>query len=254
VAGGVLSGGVVGGRREEVVPALWREEQGGGRVGVGRGRLVQYGRQLVLERRVWSEANWSAGLELHVEVLDRMDGLQMLSARGALQWEVDEDGESTTFTLPPLPTVEARGAAFSGASRDLEQRRFANIEAYFREGHRPEYPCSLCVRVTVRDQRTGRCGLLWEEGKETRRASARHAWGTYVVSYGKIMVGGRADGVRGWTTFAVLPEPNQEGVADEDRLYRLATGGGIPADGHHFRFIVDGAGIAQIGSMIRSLC
>jgi hypothetical protein len=39
------------GVESEVVPALWREEQGG-RVAVGRGRLVQYGRQLVAERRV----------------------------------------------------------------------------------------------------------------------------------------------------------------------------------------------------------
>jgi hypothetical protein len=147
------------GVEEEVVPALWREEQGG-RVAGGRGRLVQYGRQLFAERRVWSEANWCAGLELHVEVFDRMDGLQMLSASGALQWEVDEDGESTTFTLPPLPAVEVRGASFSAASRDPEQRRFANIGEYFDEGHQSEYPCSLCVRVTVRDLRTGRYGLL----------------------------------------------------------------------------------------------
>jgi hypothetical protein len=71
------------GVEDEVVPALWREEQGG-RVAVGRGRLVQYGRQLVAERSVWKGDDWSAGLELHVEVFDRMDGLQMMSARGPL--------------------------------------------------------------------------------------------------------------------------------------------------------------------------
>jgi hypothetical protein len=236
---------------EEVVPALWREEQGG-RVAVGRGRLVQYGRQLVLERRVWSEANWSAGLELHVEVFDRMDGLQMLSARGPLQLEVFEEHGMTKLT-PALPAVEVRGGSFSAASRDPEQRRFADIEAYFRHGHQSEYSCRLCVRVTVRDQRTGRYGLLWEEGKETDRECGIHTWGFSVVSGIKSMVEGGAEGMQCWTRFIICPEPNQEGVAEEDRLYRLATGETIPEDGHHFKFMVGSTDVAQVGSMIRSL-
>jgi hypothetical protein len=238
---------------EEVGPALWREEQGG-RVAVGRGRLVQYGRQLVAERRVWSEVHWLAGLELHVEVFDRMDGLQMLSARGPLKWEVFEEDGMTKLTMPALPTVEVRGASFSAASRDPEQRRCANIEAYFRQGHRSEYPCSLCVRVTVRDLRTGRYGVLWEEGKETPRKFKGHAWGTSVASKRKSMVGGRGDGLQCWTRFVVCPEPNQEGVAEEDSLYRVAPGGIIPADGYQFKFIVNSTRIAQVGSMVRSLC
>jgi hypothetical protein len=238
---------------EEVVPALWREEQGG-RVGVGRGRLVQYGRQLVAERRMWSEDDWCAGLELHVEVFDRMDGLQMLSARGRLMWGVIAETEITRLMLPPLPAVEVRGASFSAASRDPEQRRFADIGAYFTQGHQSEYPCSLCVRVTVRDQRTGKDGLLWEEGKGTNRRFARCALGTSVVSYGKIMVGGGGDGLRCWTRFDICPEPNQEGVADEDRLYRVATGEAIPGAGYHFQVMIDSAEIGQVGLMIRSLC
>jgi hypothetical protein len=241
------------GVEEEVVPALWREEQGG-RVAVGRGRLVQYGRQLFAERRMWSEVTWTAGLELHVEVFDRMDGLQMLSARGPLVYSFLEDGERTRLTLPVLPPVEVRGAAFSAASRDPEQRRFADIEAYFDEGHRSEYPCSLCVRVTVRDQRTGKYGVLWEDGKETPRGSSRNHLGTFVSSQVKAMVGGRGDGLQCWTRFVICPEPNQEGVAEEDRLHRIARGGSIPEDEYHFRLIVGSVEIAQVGSMIRSLC
>jgi hypothetical protein len=241
------------GVEEEVVPALWREEQGG-RVAVGRGRLVQYGRQLLAERRMWSDANWSAGLELHVEVFDRMDGLQMLSARGPLVCYVFEENEVTKLMLPPLPSVEVRGESFSAASRDPEQRRFADIGAYFEEGHQSQYPCSLCVRVTVRDQRTGRYGLLWEEGKETTRLCARAAWGVSVASEDKTMVGGRGDGFQCWTRFAVLPEPNQEGVAEEDRLYRVARGETVPEDEYHFKFMIDSTRIAQVGSMVRSLC
>jgi hypothetical protein len=171
-----------------------------------------------------------------------------------LVWKVHEENGWTAFSLPALPTVDVRGAPFSAASRDPEQRRFANIGAYFNQGYRSQYPCSLCVRVTVRDQRTGKYGLLWEEGKETPRDYIRHDWGTSVFSELKVMVGGGGDGVQGWTRFAICPEPNEEDMAEEDRLYRVARGGGIPGDDHHFRLMIDSTGIAQVGSMIRSLC
>jgi hypothetical protein len=220
------------GVEEEVVPALWREEQGG-RVTVGRGRLVQYGRVLLAERRVWSGNDWWAGLELHVEVFDRMDGLQMLSARGPLKWNLQEANGWTTLFLPPLPAVEVRGSSFSAASRDPEQRRFASIGAYFSQGHRSGYPCSLCVRVTVRDQRTGKGGLLWEEGKGTARLfrdptpdweQALPEGAKGVLSYKVSMVGAQGEGLKCCTNLYVCPEPDQEGVAEEDRLYHVAMG------------------------------
>jgi hypothetical protein len=251
------------GVEEEVVPALWREEQGG-RVGVGRGRLVQYGRLLVAERRMWSEHDWTEGLELHVEVFDRMDGLQMLSARGPLEWEFNEANGWTSFYLPPLPAVEVRGSSFSAASRDPEQRRFANIGAYFSQGHRSRYPCSLCVRVTVRDQRTGRGGLLWAEGKWTVRRvedpipyweQALPEGAMAVTSPLNIMVGARGDGQECRTAFYVCPEPDQEGVAEEDKLYHVAMGeDNSDGDDHPFRFIINSADTAKVGAMIRSLC
>jgi hypothetical protein len=251
------------GVEEEVVPALWREEQGG-RVAVGRGRLVQYGRQLCTKRRIWSENDWLVGLELHVEVFDRMDGLQMLSARGSLLMKVDETNGVNAFYLPPLPAVDVRGASFSAASRDPEQRRFANIGAYFTDGDDLEYPCSLCVRVTVRDQRTGKGGLLWEEGKGTGRVfenpmafwEERLPEGAKVVVSTKCsMVGGRGEGQECWTNLYVCPEPDQEGVAEEDRLYHVAMGEDNREGGDHpFRFIMMGTDTAQVGSIIRSLC
>jgi hypothetical protein len=250
------------GVEEEVVPALWREEQGG-RVAVGRGRLVQYGRVLLAERRLWNGNDWCAGLELHVEVFDRMDGLQMLSARGPLLMKVDEGNGWTGVSLPPLPAVEVCGSPFSAASRDPEQGRFANIGAYFSQGHRSEYPCSLCVRVTVRDQRTGKGGLLWEEGKGTERRfrdpipywEQRLPEGTKVVLSPKSsMVGARTEG-QCCTTFYVCPEPDQEGVAEEDRLYHVAMGGDNSAgSAHPFRFVIESTDRAKVGSLIRSLC
>jgi hypothetical protein len=248
---------------EEVVPALWREEQGG-RVAVGRGRLVQYGRLLFAERRVWSANDWSAGLELHVEVFDRMDGLQMLSARGPLLWKVHEENGLTTFDLPPLPAVDARGSSFSAASRDPDQRRFANIWAYFSQGGDSEYPCSLCVRVTVRDQRTGKGGLLWEEGKGTVRRVQNPIphWehrlpegAKAVLSHKSSMVGARGDGQLCRTIFYVCPEPDQEGVTEEDRLYHVAMGeDNSEGDEHPFRFGIRSTDTAKIGALIRSLC
>jgi hypothetical protein len=251
------------GVEREVVPALWREEQGG-RVAVGRGRLVQYGRQLLAERRVWSVQDWAAGLELHVEVFDRMDGLQMLSARGPLLWRVMEGSGWYAFSLPPLPAVEVRGSSFSAASRDPEQRRFADIGAYFSQGHRSEYPCSLCVRMTVRDQRTGKGGLLWEEGKGAVRVcenvvpyweqrlpeGAKAVW-----SRKSSMVGAQGGGEVCWTTFFVCPEPGQEGVAEEDRLYHVALGAdNSEGDTYPSKLLSDCMDIVKIGSIIRSLC
>jgi hypothetical protein len=249
------------GIEHEVVPALWREEQWGG-VTVGRGRLVQYGRLLVAERRMWSEEDWWAGLELQVEVFDRMDGLQMMSARGALRAKVQGDGGSVIVYMVP-PASDMRGWSFSAASRDPEQQRFANIEAYFTQGHESRYPCSLCVRVTVRDRRTGKGGLLWEEGKSVVRTY--HApipfWETRLPAGSKIlssngskMVLGRGDGLPCRTNLVVCPVPDQQGVAEKDRMYRLATRGcNSQRDRHPFNMIIPGTDTAQVGSIIRSI-
>jgi hypothetical protein len=242
--------GLWAGVEEEVVPLLRREEQGGRRV-VGRDRLVQYGRLLVTERRIWSERDWAAGLELHVEVFDRMDGLQMLSARAAVQL----DSDSVTYYMEVYNGVEMRGPPFSAASRDPQQRRFATIEEYATQGH---YPCSLCVRVTVRDQWTGKVGLLWEEGKGTVRKCETYEDDGSVVVYSEesIMVGGRGDGFWCSTMFNLCPEPDQEGVAEQDRLYRAASTVYDPNDVYARPVTVSirGKSRAQIGSMIRSLC
>jgi hypothetical protein len=247
------------GIENEVVPALWREEQGG-RVVAGRGRLVQYGRLLVAERRMWSGEDWSAGLELQVEVFDRMDGLQMLSARGALEAKVQGNVDSVVLCMVP-PGKEVRGWSFSAASRDPVQQRFADIEAYFTQGHESGYPCSLCVRVTVRDRRTGRGGLLWEEGKSMVRTcpalipfwEQRLPAGSKVaVSNPNKMVWGGGDGLQCKTNLYVCPIPDQHGVAEKDRMYRVATRAcNSQRDRHPFSFMVSGTDIAKVGSMIR---
>jgi hypothetical protein len=251
-----LSDGLWEGVEEELVPVLWEEEEEGGRRVVGRDRLVRYGRLLVMERRIWSEDDWAAGLELQVEVFDRMDGLQMLSARVALEWRAYEEEDSVTLYLDVCNGVEVRGPPFSAGSRDPDQERFATIEDYFNEGHQSDYPCSLCVRVTVRDQRTGKVGLLWEDGKETgRRCITAEDGSILVASEASIMVEGRGDGLRCSTGFYICSEPDQEGVAEEDMLYRVAEMIYAPGvAGINTVVSIEGTSRAQIGSMIRSLC
>ena len=41
------------------------------------------------------------------------------------------------------------------------------MEDYFARGHLPEFDTSLCVRVTVTDDRTGRMALLWSTKKDS---------------------------------------------------------------------------------------
>jgi hypothetical protein len=253
--------GLWAGVEEEVVPLLRREEQGGRRV-VGRDRLVQYGRLLVTERRIWSERDWAAGLELHVEVFDRMDGLQMMSARGGVECMAGDD--AIRVYLDGYSNEEVRGSSFSAASRDPEQRRFSNIDAYFNRGDEPEYPCSLCVRVTVRDQRTGKGGLLWEEGKETVRGlhdltpvweAALPEGNMAVVSEYCNIVGGRGDGLECHTILYICPDPDQEAVAEEDRLYHVAIGeDDSHGDDIPFTLFIKSTDTATVGSLIRSLC
>jgi hypothetical protein len=224
---------------------------------------VQYGRLLVAERRVWSEEDWTAGLELQVEVFDRMDGLQMLSARGALRANVQ--GNIASVILHMVPALDVCGSSFSAASRDPEQQRFADIEAYFTQGHESRYPCSLCVRVTVRDRRTGKAALLWEEGKGVvRRCPALLPfWETRLpagsrmsTSNGSKMVLGRGNdhGLLCGTDLYVCPVPDQQGVAEKDRMYRVATIACYnQRDRHPFNFLVSDTDTAKIGSIIRSI-
>jgi hypothetical protein len=250
------------GIEHEVAPLLFLDDEQGGRVVAGRGRLVQYGRLLVAERRVWNEEDWAAGLELHVEVSDRMDGLQMLSASGVLKAKVQGDGGSVILIMVP-PALEGVGSFFSAASRDPVKQRFADIEAYFTQGHRSRYPCSLCVRVTVRDRRTGKRRLLWEEGKSVVRTyrAVKPFWeprlpegSKMCVSHANKMVLGRGDGLQCRTNLSVCPVPDQQGVDEKDRMYRLATiACNSQRDRHPFYFIVSGTDTATVGSIIRSI-
>lgn len=90
----------------------------------------------------------------------------MLSASGPIRVQIDQAGGFTSLRIGGANRREAPGPAFSAASRDPAQRRFASMEDYFARGHLPEFSTALCVRVTVTDDRTGRMALLWSTKKD----------------------------------------------------------------------------------------
>jgi hypothetical protein len=118
--------------------------------------------------------------------------------------------------------------------------------------------------VTVRDERTGKGGLLWEEGKTTTREVQNPppvfeeqlpVGAKEVISHMSTMVGARGENLECWTNFFVCPEADQEGVAEEDGLYHVAMGeDNSEGDEYPFSFIIGSTDTAKVGSFIRSSC
>jgi hypothetical protein len=129
--------------------------------------VVQYGRFLKGQREMAHtphlDNGFLGGLEGHVEVFDRMDGLQMLSIRGPVTFAQQSELVGMKF-LAESSEVQMKNAAFSAASRDPVGRRFESMEDCLEHGYGEGYPCCLCIRVTLRDTRTGRMAVVWEQG------------------------------------------------------------------------------------------
>jgi hypothetical protein len=209
-----------------MLPLLWEEEKEG-QAGSSRGRVVQYGRFLKGQREIAHKTDWDTaflkGLEGHVEVFDRMDGLQMLSMRGPVSFYQQDDYMGMEL-LTESPQVQIKSAAFSAASRDPVLRRFATMREYFVNGHREEYPCCLCIRVTLRDTRTGRMAVVWEQDNVPVDQMCSHGNGFDCfadrgtprdIPIGRLVCPGMAYfGVR-------RVEDQGEGVSEQDRLYRI---------------------------------
>jgi hypothetical protein len=156
------------GIEEDMLPLLWEKEERG-KAASSRGRVVEYGRLLEREKDplVWQEQgdSWLKGLEGHVEIFDRMDGLQMLSMRAPISLDLRDESIISVAFRAESPETQVKTAAFSAASRD-PLRRFSTMEDYLVKGSRQMYPCCLCIRVTLRDTHTGRTALIWEDSKQ----------------------------------------------------------------------------------------
>jgi hypothetical protein len=166
--------------RAALVCRLWREAATGEEVwgrmaselmpAMGR-RVSEVGaRRCVLERghchrdrRAWVGRHWRSGLRLQVEVLDTLDDVSLFSLEG----EMGLSGHPHELHVRGSDRVEVVGPAFSAASRDPVQRRFASIDDYFRRGQDMVYE-PFVIRVYVKNEWTGRQALLWETGIEPR--------------------------------------------------------------------------------------
>jgi hypothetical protein len=212
VSGEQLWAGIV----EEVLPLSKKEEDGQ----ATRARMVQYGRMLVAERRVWRDTTWEYGMWIQFDVFDGGDGLQLLSAKGRL-WT---DFESPGYVLEiDSYSAEVHSVPFSAANRghdDVRDYAWQDWDSY--ESRR-----GLCVRVTIGERSTGRKALLWEECLcLERRCEEWGDEGFRVVSTSDTVVySSVADlKMKCSTRISLRPEDDQEGVDERDKLYRVYGG------------------------------
>jgi hypothetical protein len=209
------------GMEHDMLSMLWEEETRE-KAGSSRGGVVRYARFLDeqrhgLSRRLGWEDDWR--LEAHVEIFDRMDGLQMLSMRGpvSLEWELDWLG--ATFRTES-PRFQSRGVAFSAASRD-PHGRFLTMRQFLENGHEDEYPCCPCIRVMLRDTRTGRTAVVFEEdnyvSQEFGGADGGDRLKVSLLDEGQNRLAERI-----WVYFSVVRAVDAaEDVSERDMLYRI---------------------------------
>jgi hypothetical protein len=220
---------------EDMLPLLWEGEEQEGQARSSRGRVLQYGRFLKGQRELAHETDWDSGflerLEGHVEVFDRMDGLQMLSMRVPVSF-AERHGDVFMEFITKSPQVQIKNAALSAASRDPVLRRLATMKDYLDSGHGGEYPCCLCIRVTLRDMRTGRMAVVWEQGDVNLMVSRPYddAVGGFTDNWFDCFTcGGRSQAIPigrlvcPWRVFfgARHVEDQGEGVSAQDKLYRI---------------------------------
>jgi hypothetical protein len=218
--------------KQDMLPLLWEEE--GEEAASSRGRVLEFGRFLKGQRnppRMELGDDWVQRLEAHVEIFDRMDGLQMLSVRRPVRFIEDDYDLRIDMTFPPdLPAMQVETAPFSAASRD-PLGRFANVEDYLTMGHKEEYPCDLCIRVTLRDTQSGMMALVWETDKRTDRnveitgdfeeeGSVEVIW--FKMPRQKTLMGRLVHPSSVWVSVREVPGQSED-VSEQDRLYTIDT-------------------------------
>jgi hypothetical protein len=208
---------------EEVLPLSTKEDGQ-----ATRARLLQYGRMLVAERRVWRLNSWEQGMWIQFDVFDGGDGLQLLSAKGPL-W-TNNEAVGYVLEIESL-TAEVHSVPFSAASRGYDNVRDYACQYWDRYGGR----AALCVRVTIGERSTGRKALLWEEGIHAERGCEE--WvdeGISFMSQSDIVLHSSVSHVKMAcsTQIVLLPEDGQDGVDERNTLYRVIGGEGGYENGH----------------------
>jgi hypothetical protein len=186
------------------------------------------------DQRAWVAETWLYDLRLQVEVWDALDETCLLAAEGRM----GVTDHPHDLSLVGVDRVEVVGPAFSAASRDPVQRRFASIDDYFRRGpDTVDEP--VFARVYVRSDLTGRQALLWDTPYPRRdlqcvdvppedlmrphlpEGSRRVEHLEYLPIYSPALSGHALHATVG---FYVCPEAGQEGVAEADKMWRVAGG------------------------------
>jgi hypothetical protein len=256
----VLGEEVWGRVASELMPAMGRRvsEVGARRYVLKRGHCIR-------DVRAWVGWTWSITLALEVEVWDMLDETCLLATEGRM----GISAHPYVLRLKGPERVEVVGPAFSAASRDPVQRRFASIDDYFRRG--PDtVKAPISVRVYVRDYRTGRQALLWDLAcvgelqcedvppddpfsDHLPEGSRRVTQPASLPIYSPTLPG---KALRARVGFYVRLEAGQEGVAEEDKIWRMA-GGDQDSYGDHDSFFSlrfdDNVNDAKLAFLIRGL-
>jgi hypothetical protein len=281
-----LAGGTVEARlelgRAALVCRLWREAATGEEVwervaselmpGMSR-RLSEVGaRRCMLERsqcerdqRAWVGGFWWGDLRLQVKVWDNLDDTCLMSADG---W-MARSHHPFSLCVAGADCCEVVGPAFSAASRDPVQRRFASIDDYFgRRLTTEDHP--FVFKLYVRDEKRGRQALLWASSGQAElqcedvppddylrphlpEGSRRVRHADFLPIYSPVLPG---QALYARVGLYVRPEGDQEGVADADKMWRMAGGDEDNYDGHDSFFDLqfhDDVSDAQLASLIRGL-
>jgi hypothetical protein len=237
--------------REELIPSSGIDGQV--RREGGRTRLMQYGRMLVERISIWRVDTWTDGLEMHFEVFDRRDGMQLLSARGTPifcyldrdEYELQLQHDASLRVRESLP--------FSPKDRGCEDiSTFTKGKWWHADGP------GLCVRVSMSEQRTGRRVLLWDEGTGTTtyRVDDGDDEGRFsIVSHRTLVVQSIPPylNLECSTRIVLRPEPDQEGVAERDKLYRVIGRGDVSDYEGPLGLLFRGEDVLRVPSWIRSL-
>ena len=129
--------------------------------------LRDYGKSLLTCPMHMQPSQWFQGLIMGVEIWEEKTGLQIYSASGSIDALVYVHGD-VSLGLKYRSGKDVIGPAFSAA-------RFSTIGGYQFEGmadimvksHLEEALLSLCIRVTITDDASGKMAVVWRSRKAT---------------------------------------------------------------------------------------
>jgi hypothetical protein len=115
--------------------------------------FIRYGQLLAEMKKSLVDADNQ--LTMHVEIFDSRDQFRYLSAVGRLRMLKDSSNTSVVSVFDEPDTCCATNA-FSVATRDPSQDRYATIQEYFHRAHETDSSARLCIRIVASHRGTGK--------------------------------------------------------------------------------------------------